>query len=92
MLLKRTRLSKCHKLEIILLSQSVFPSLCFVSENVQFIAVKFGVQYMYPELYVELNFADRCCVTNLKGSLCKMLVPACTHFDCCFFSAVVSVF
>lgn len=32
MLLKRTRLSKRHKLEIISLLQSVFPSLCFVWE------------------------------------------------------------
>ena len=32
MLLKRTRLSIRHKLEIIVLLQSIFPSLCFVSE------------------------------------------------------------
>lgn len=79
-------------LEMIVLLHSVFPSLCFVSENVQFIAVKFGVRCMYQESYMELNFADRCFVTNLKDSLYKMLVLACTHFDCCFFSAMVSVF
>jgi hypothetical protein len=59
---------------------------------VQFIAVKLDVQFMYQELYTELNFADRCCMTNLKDSLCKMLVSVCTNFNCCFFSAVVSMF
>jgi hypothetical protein len=52
---------------------------------VQFIAVRFVVRFMYQELYTELN------MTNLKDSLCKMLVSVCTHFDCCFFSAVVSM-
>ena len=55
----------------------------------RFIAVKFGVRCMYQEFYVELNFAGRCCMTNVKDSLCKILVPICTHFDSSFFSAAV---